>query len=132
MSPSLTQLLVVGAGGFLGTCLRFLLNVGVQLALPGVHFPLGTLAVNVLGCLAIGFLGGLADLRPILDPHLRLFVFVGVLGGFTTYSAFAYETLSLARDVDLSRALLNVALHIVLGLGAAWLGHAGALRLASS
>jgi fluoride exporter len=78
----------------------------------------GTLAVNVLGCLVIGFLGGLAEARQVLTPEGRLFLMLGFLGGFTTFSSFGYETLSLARGGEGTRALVNVALHLVLGLSA--------------
>ena len=120
----LTQVALVGCGGFVGSSLRFMVNGWVQAATPASSFPYGTLVVNVVGCLTIGVLGGLADARQALDPALRLLVFTGVIGGFTTFSAFAYETLSLARHVDLASALANVALQVVLGIGAAWLGYA--------
>jgi len=120
----LTQIALVGCGGFVGSTLRFMVNGWVHAAMPASSFPYGTLVVNVIGCLTIGILGGLADLRQTLDPALRLLVFTGVLGGFTTFSAFAYETLSLARHVDLAPALGNVALQVILGISAAWLGYA--------
>ena len=85
-------------------------------------FPAGTLAVNLAGCLAIGFLGGIAEQRRIFDPEIRLFVFVGILGGFTTFSAFSYETASLAHDARLAAALLNITLQVLVGLLAVWLG----------
>jgi len=85
-------------------------------------FPVGTLAVNVFGCLVIGFLGGIAEQRRVFDPEFRLFVFVGILGGFTTFSAFAYETASLAQDGRLPGALLNIALQVMIGLAAVWVG----------
>jgi CrcB protein len=126
---ALSHALLVGIGGFLGSSLRYLVSGWVHGALPGSAFPWGTLVVNVLGCLAIGFLGGLADFRGVFGPGQRVFLFIGVLGGFTTYSSFAYETLALAREADLIRALLNAALQLLLGIGAAWLGYAGAVRL---
>jgi len=82
-----------------------------------------TLAVNVLGCLAIGFLGGIAEYRQILEPGQRLFLTVGVLGGFTTFSAFAFESMSLMQDAELARALINTLAQIVLGFGAAFSGY---------
>jgi len=91
--------------------------------LPGTSsFPYGTLVVNVVGCLLLGFLGGWAENRQVLTPPTRLFLMIGVLGGFTTFSTFAYETLAFAHGADVGRALANIGLQVVLGLGAAWLG----------
>jgi CrcB protein len=117
------MLLLVGLGGALGSIARHLLGTWVNSAFPLSTFPWGTLAVNVSGCLVIGLLGGLGDARASLGPELRMFLFVGVLGGFTTFSSFAYETLALLRFEDLARALANVAAQVVLGLGAAWIGY---------
>ena len=100
--------LIVGAGGFLGASARYLLG-GVVHRHYGGTFPLGTWVVNVLGCLAMGVLAALVLDRPVLDPRLRLFAMVGVLGGFTTFSSFSYETLELWRQGALRAALLNVA-----------------------
>ena len=113
------QFLTVGAGGFIGAGLRFLVGTGVQRALPAAAFPYGTMAVNVIGCLLIGFI---AAWRQPLEPGLRLFLTVGVLGGFTTYSAFALETLTLAQQHSHSLAFANVALKLLLGLTAVWGG----------
>lgn len=99
--------LLVGAGGFLGAAARYLLG-GLVHRHYGGTFPLGTWLVNVLGCLAIGVLAALVLDRPALGPHLRLFVMVGVLGGFTTFSSFSYETLELWRQGALRAAALNV------------------------
>lgn len=87
------------------------------------RFPLGTLLVNAAGCLCIGFLSTLADDRGALSASARLFLFIGVLGGFTTFSSFGYETLTLWRDGLAGRALLNVGANVVFGLGAVWIGH---------
>ena len=95
----------------------------VQRQLPLAVFPYGTLAVNVFGCLAIGLLVGLLESRQLLGPELRGFVLIGVLGGFTTFSTFGYETFALAHAGDLARASANVGAHILLGLPAVWLGY---------
>ena len=125
MKP-LTDILWVGFGGFVGSSLRYLLSGWVH-RLPGTStFPHGTLAVNVIGCLALGFLGGWAEHRQVLSPATRLFLMIGVLGGFTTFSTFAFETLAFAHGSDAARAFANITLHIVLGLGAAWLGYVAA------
>lgn len=123
------QVLLVGLGGFVGSALRFLLGGWVHRLTPGSTFPYGTLTVNVAGCLVIGFLGGMLELRQAVGPGERLFLIVGVLGGFTTFSSFAYETLGLAHGGDLLRAGANVTAQVVLGLTAAWLGYAAAQLL---
>jgi CrcB protein len=94
----------------------------VYLIVPAPRVPWGTLVVNVAGCFAIGLLGGLADTRGVLTASARLFLLIGVLGGFTTFSTFGYETLGLLREQALARAFLNVGLQLALGLGAAWAG----------
>lgn len=101
-------MLLVGSGGFLGAAGRYLLG-GFVHRLYGGNFPLGTLLVNVLGCLVMGVLAALVLDRPVLDPRFRLFAMVGVLGGFTTFSSFGYETLELWRQGSLRTAALNVA-----------------------
>ena len=123
------QIALVGMGGFVGSVARFALHGLVQRTLPLSAFPWGTLTVNVLGCLAIGFIGGLLGFRQVSGPASRLFWLVGVLGGFTTFSSFAWETLSLAQASDVGRAFANVAAQIVLGLLAAWIGFLGARGL---
>ena len=115
------KLLLVGAGGFLGSVLRYLLGSWVQTVFGG-RFPLGTLAVNVLGCFLIGLLMGMAESRSALPPEWRLFVVVGLLGGFTTFSAFSYDTVELWRGVTSLAAVLNVTASVGLGLTATWLG----------
>ena len=120
----LKAVLIVGSGGFIGSALRFLVGTWTHGALPWMRFPIGTLVVNVTGCLAIGLLGGLAEFRQAFGPEARLFLMIGVLGGYTTFSSFAYDTLVLARQPELAAALANVALQTVLGLAAAWLGYA--------
>jgi len=126
MPVYLNQLLVVGLGGFLGSALRFMISGWAQRLSPMGAFPVGTLAVNVIGCLAIGLLGGLADQRQLLDSGQRLFLMVGVLGGFTTFSSFAFETLGLAQDGALLRVFANVLLQLLLGFGAAAAGYLAA------
>jgi len=115
-------ILLVGMGGFVGSVLRYVISGWVFRLLDKPWFPVGTLAVNLAGCLAIGFFGGIAEQRRIFDPEIRLFVFVGILGGFTTFSAFAYETASLAQNARLTAALVNIALQVIVGLSAVWLG----------
>jgi len=119
----LLRALVVGLGGFVGSALRFMVGGWVHRALPGTSFPVGTFAVNLVGCLVIGVLGGLVDLRQALGPGARLFLMIGLLGGFTTFSSFSYETFTLAQDAQWIRAAANAGFQVVLGLAAAWLGY---------
>jgi len=123
----MVELLVVGAGGFVGSVLRFALGGALQRAFPLGGFPLGILIVNVIGCAAIGIASGMAESREILSGELRLFIVVGVLGGFTTFSTFANDGVAMLHDRAFGEALATVALHVVLGFAAVWLGH----RLAS-
>jgi fluoride exporter len=126
MSPvlsGLTEVLFVGAGGFLGASLRYIVSGLVQRLDPMGTFPYGTMSVNVVGCLVIGVLGGLADSRHALGPNARLFVILGVLGGFTTFSTFAFESLALLRDGESLRAGANVFGSVVACLVSVWLGY---------
>jgi CrcB protein len=96
---------------------------------PGMTFPLGTLAVNLVGCLCIGLLTGLADARQVLAAEARAFLLIGVLGAFTTFSTFGHETFVLMREGEPMRVLANVAGHVILGLGCVWAGYAvGTIR----
>ena len=118
----LRDLLFVGAGGALGAVLRYGMSGLVHRIDPFATFPSGTLAVNVLGCLLIGLLGGLVELRAVLSPEARLFLLIGLLGGFTTYSTFGSDAFNLLRAGDHIRALAYVGLHLVAGIGAVWAG----------
>ncbi|MBI3175448.1 MAG: fluoride efflux transporter CrcB [Chloroflexi bacterium] len=118
----MNKALLVGVGGFVGSVLRYWVSGWVQQVTASAGFPFGTLAVNLLGCLVIGFLSQLADVRGVFTPETRALVFVGVLGGFTTFSTFSNETFNLFRDNEVFSALTNLTLQIVLGLGAVWLG----------
>lgn len=119
-----TQLLWVGSGGFAGAVGRYLVSGWVHRLLPAAQFPWGTVAVNVAGCGLIGLLAGLVDLRQVLAPEARLFLLIGCLGSFTTFSTFGYETLALAREAEILKAAGNVGLQLGAGLAAVWLGYA--------
>ena len=116
------KLLWVGAGGFIGAISRYLVSGMFYKLFGKAWFPYGTLAVNVIGCLLIGFLTGITEDRQIFNPEMRLLVFIGILGGFTTFSTFGYEIFTFARDGQILSSLTNLMLHIILGLGAVWLG----------
>lgn len=117
------QLLIVGCGGFVGSVSRFVVGGWVHRLLPMTVFPIGTLVVNITGCFLIGLAGGVVEFRQMLSPDARLFLLIGFLGGFTTFSSFAHETTTLARSGEFGQALANVAAQVGLGLAAAWLGY---------
>ena len=115
----LFRVLAVGIGGAVGSVLRYVLAGLVQRSV--VSFPLGTICVNVLGCLAIGFLGERMT-GAAVDPVYRVGVLIGVLGGFTTFSTFAFESLKLAEEREYGLAALNIAASVASCLAAAWVG----------
>lgn len=116
------HLLLIGTGGFIGSVARYLLSMTIQRAANGILFPFGTLSVNLIGCLLIGFLAGLAEFRGLLSPELRMFFLIGILGGFTTFSTFGYETFQLLRDGQNAFALTNIIASVVVGIIAVWAG----------
>lgn len=118
----MTNILLVGVGGFIGSVMRYLASGYVQQVTKSVDFPYGTLAVNVIGCFVIGFLSQLAEGRGVLTGESRLFVLTGILGGFTTFSSFGNETMNLVRDSQMMNAFANVGANVVIGLFAVWLG----------
>jgi len=113
--------LIVGVGGFVGSVLRYWLT-GIAHRWMGDAFPVGTLLVNVMGCLAIGSFWSLMEFGEWFKPESRLFVVTGILGGFTTFSAFGYETFALMHDRQYWAALANIAANVVVGIGAVILG----------
>jgi fluoride exporter len=124
--PSLYSVLYVALGGALGSVSRYLLGTWTQTASKSIDFPYGTLTVNLLGCFLIGFLSQLAETRGAFTPETRALVFIGVLGGFTTFSSFGNDTLNLLRDGQTFNALANVGANVILGLSLVWLGRAAA------
>ena len=118
----MTNILLVGVGGFAGTVGRYLISGWAQRLSGNASFPYGTLTVNLIGCLLIGLAAGMSESRQLFSPETRLFLFIGVFGGFTTYSSFGYETFVLVRDSELLLAGANAALHLLVGFGAVWAG----------
>ena len=109
--------LAIAVGGALGSVARHGVNVLIHGRWPTAKFPLATLVVNVAGCLVIGLLAGLImSERLTLRFYWREFLFVGILGGFTTFSTFGLDTITLARAHSVSAALLNVTAHVLIGL----------------
>jgi CrcB protein len=122
----MTRLLLVGAGGFVGSALRYWLSGLAQDVARDSLFPWGTLAVNLLGCLGIGVLMQLAEARGAFSAETRLLLATGLLGGFTTFSAFGNETLNLLRDAERALAAANVLANVILGLLCVQLGRIAA------
>lgn len=117
------KILMVGSGGFIGSVGRYLLGLWVYQNSGQHWFPYATLTVNVIGCFLIGLWGGILETRHAFSDELQLFLLVGFLGGFTTFSSFSHETNQLLRNSQVFAAGLNVVLQIVLCLLFAWLGH---------
>jgi len=117
-----TKFILIAAGGGIGSLLRFVLSGWVHRA-SNSSLPLGTLFVNVAGCLMIGCLSALFSGPYLLREEWRLAILVGLLGGFTTFSTFAWESASFMNDGQWARAGLNLILSNVLGVLAAWLGY---------
>jgi CrcB protein len=113
---------LVAFGGALGAVLRAMLSSAIHARWPST-LPMGTIVVNVTGCLILGVLSGVLESRPHLNPTWRAFGAVGVLGAFTTFSTFENETLVLLQRGAMTAAVVNVALSLVAGLLAVWIGH---------
>ena len=122
----MTRVLLIGVGGFAGSVLRYWLSGLAQDAARDSLFPWGTLAVNLLGCLAIGAVVQLAEARGAFSAETRLFLATGLLGGFTTFSAFGNETLNLLRGAERGLAAANVLANVILGLACVQLGRVAA------
>jgi CrcB protein len=123
------EILLVGCGGFVGAVGRYLFGGWIHRLFRQADFPYGTLGVNLLGCLVIGLLAGLADQRELFGPDTRLFVFIGMLGAFTTFSTFSYETLALLRDGQTLSAFVNIVISVIAGLLLAFTGYKAACVL---
>ncbi len=123
------KILVIGAGGFAGAIMRYLVGGWVHRIFAGSTFPLGTMTVNVIGCFLIGIGWGLIETRSLFSPHMRALVLIGFLGSFTTFSTFGFETFHLARSGQTVWSVLNITLSLVLGLAAVIGGHAASRLL---
>jgi fluoride exporter len=120
--------LLVGIGGFIGSIARYWL-AGLVQRWNGTDFPVGTLAVNILGSFVLGLVVALSLDRDLISPNARLFLGVGFCGGFTTMSTFSYETIALLQGGSLVAGLGNIAASLVSCLTAVWLGDAAARLL---
>jgi fluoride exporter len=110
------HILLVGLGGGLGSIARYKLSGWVLHHATGWKFPAGTFVVNVLGCLAAGLLASYVERRDLMGPEARLLLFTGILGGFTTFSAFGLETAYLLRRGETAMAVANVVGSVVVGI----------------
>jgi len=113
---------LVFIGGGIGATLRYLITV-LSCKYLGTAYPYGTFFINIIGCLFLGFIVALAiDKSHAFEPHLKLFLVVGIAGGFTTFSAFSYESLELIRNGRILTSLFYLSSSVIFGLMAVYLG----------
>jgi len=117
----LRTIFIVGTGGFIGSALRYLINVLVEKHMMST-FPMGTFIANILGCFIIGIVYAFAEKGNLMSAEWRLFLTVGFCGGFTTFSAFAYNNLNLLKEHSYNYLLLNVGGNLFLGVLAVYVG----------
>ena len=115
------ELIIIGFGGFVGAILRYLVSGWIQ-NLSNSQFPFGTLTVNSIGCFIIGFLAGIFQ-HAIISPELRMFITIGFLGAFTTFSTFSYETMMLLKSGVPWEAFINIIVSFTMGLILVYLGY---------
>lgn len=113
--------MIVGLGGFIGTVARFLISRYFQINFTSV-FPWSTFVINILGCLLIGLIYGISEKSNVLSPEIRLFLTVGICGGFTTFSTFSNDAFILIRDQEWFRFALYTSLSVFIGLMAVYAG----------
>jgi len=117
------RIFLVGLAGLAGTLARYWLS-GWADERWGMTFPIGTMIVNLLGCLAIGFLFQATVEQFLVDPVVRTAILVGFLGGFTTFSSFGIQTFTLLRDGEVFLATINIVISNVVGITLVWVGYA--------
>lgn len=118
----ITTVLLIGFGGYIGTMLRYLTSFFLTKQFPSSSIPHGTLVVNILGCLVIGLVYGLSDKYQFFTPQWRLFLVTGICGGYTTFSAFAYENISLLQQSNYTGFAVYSISSFILSLLAAFAG----------
>jgi len=116
------NLLAIALGGAIGSVARYVLSTFV-LRVSGTLFPLGTFVVNVVGCLVFGAIAGASSQRVQISSTTRLFLLTGILGGFTTFSSYAFESFGLVRDGQFAWAAINVLGQVVAGIVGMWVGY---------
>lgn len=117
------KIVIIGLGGSIGAILRYLVAGGVHWLADTASFPVGTLVVNIVGCLLIGVGGELMESRQLFSPEWRAFLFVGILGSFTTFSTFGLESFNLIKQEQWLAAGGNIGISLVVGLTAVFAGH---------
>ncbi len=117
----LRTILLVGTGGFIGSVMRYLVQVFVERSLSST-FPMGTLIANVAGSFIIGIVFALAEKGNLMSAEWRIFLAVGVCGGFTTFSSFAYNNFTMIKEQSFLQLLLNIGGSLFLGILAVYLG----------
>ena len=121
---TLIKILLIGSGGFTGAVLRYLVSGMVhRLFSAATVFPVGTFVVNITGCLIIGILSGLTDTRQLFTAEIRLLIFIGLLGSFTTFSTFGIESLYLLQERQFLFFGIYALGQLVIGLVAVWSGY---------
>lgn len=123
MKFSLIHFILVGAGGFIGAGLRYAITLFTQEKLSADYFFAGTALVNLIGCFLIGMAAGFIEMKDWVNPELRIFIFTGILGGFTTFSAFAFQTFSLFNKNALILGVLNLGAQVLGGILLVWAGY---------
>lgn len=116
------KLIYIGLGGFIGAILRYIVS-GLVLNYFQKDFPYGTLAVNLIGCFFLGLMASVS-MEKMIHTELKSFIMIGLLGAFTTFSTFSYETMTLLEQGSLGLGAANICVSIFFGLGAVWLGTA--------
>lgn len=118
----MSKTILIGLAGLIGTLLRYWLS-GFVARRYGETFPVGTMVVNVIGCLVAGAVFNLTEERFLVNPTLRTVILIGLLGGFTTFSSYGLQTFTLLRDGEFGFASLNIVVSNVLGLFMVWIGY---------
>jgi CrcB protein len=116
------KIILIALAGLVGTLLRYWLS-GFLARQYGETFPWGTMAVNLIGCFVAGALFVLTEERFLVSPTIRTVILIGLLGGFTTFSAYGLQTFALLRDGEFGLAMLNVVTSNILGLFMVWAGY---------
>lgn len=125
----MNKIILIGIGGFIGAVLRYMIGNVAQSWTKNEAFPIGTLIVNLVGCLVIGFLSHVGESSQVISPEARSFMFIGILGAFTTFSTFSNETVNLLRQGYKFYSALNITANVFIGLAAVWIGRQAALMI---